>query len=222
MMSNRANKTFFQWPAFLEPMVKSIFCNAESFGPFYHCESNPIVADNSINRTIPPLFFSSGPSAILKRIGAIVVDAVKLMLGGRSFSHISKKIAKGQPRFTYSNSSGSVVFITGTFGVKTSGFHGTPNIKFRRICFAMSQTMLVSNTLDLLHVFSRLFSMQTSARFNVAITHICKQYSCFTATFTQTMNYAFTVGISTHNSLNDKASSSKANKLFVGDAIHYW
>lgn len=91
---------------------------------------------------IPILLSSGGPSAVVRRIGAIVVNAIQC--GTRwARAHISKKCRRvGQPSFANDNTSASVSGITGIVGVQTPLLHGVVGFKCR--CDAPSRSLVMT------------------------------------------------------------------------------
>ena len=65
------------------------------------------------------------PSAISFVIPFIVVDAIKRTVR-RAYTHISKKVFKGMPRFTHRNTSTTPQVVSRVVSIKTSIFHMRP------------------------------------------------------------------------------------------------
>lgn len=209
-----------QRPSFFEPAPKGSFRYANSFSPFYCCECNTFIGNNSIVGAITSLFCKRSPTAVIWSVMTVIVNAVKLVLRRWSFTHVSKKSGKIQPRVTDSDTSTTISAIRGSFGIEASGFHGTPDIKFWRIGTAMSQSIAFSHVTNFFHMLFGSFLVQATTGFNVAVSQITKAYSSFISTFTQTTHNAFSMGISTYHSFNSKTIYSKTNELFISNAIH--
>lgn len=82
------------------------------------------------------------PSAVIRRVRAIVVNSVYGVIDRRALSHVGVERLKGlSPSVTDSDSSAAVIRPTFTLGVVASSFHSAPHIPFRRhprlACHAM-------------------------------------------------------------------------------------
>ena len=78
------------------------------------------------------LFASGSPTAVLRRVWAVVVDAV-YRVAGRGFSaHVGKEVLIGmQPAFANPDSPITVVHVRNGFGVIAALLHRSPSIVFR-------------------------------------------------------------------------------------------
>lgn len=76
------------------------------------------------------LLLASGPSAIVRRIRAIVVDSVDGQ-SGRTQTHVGEKIRKGvYPPFANKYSATAVVIVILVIWVQTTSLHARPNLVF--------------------------------------------------------------------------------------------
>src|SRR3990167_79636 len=79
------------------------------------------------------LLASSGPFAVLRRVGAIVVDAIQRVLGRRLTAHISQEVLERvHPAVADDNTSASIVGERGVLRVIATLLHGTPGVVFHR------------------------------------------------------------------------------------------
>ena len=82
--------------------------------------------------TIISLFFTGGPTAIFRRIVAVIVDAVNCKSFGAR-PHIGVEIVKVVPSITYFYAVAAVMYVTCAFWVIASFVHSAPDIVFRRM-----------------------------------------------------------------------------------------
>jgi hypothetical protein len=95
--------------------------------------------------SIPIVFRYGSPATIARRISAIVVDAINLMFGARSFAHICKKVFKGiAPSFTNPDATPTVIFILWALVVVAPVLHANPDAKFWGFSHAVGFTTSVS------------------------------------------------------------------------------
>ena len=88
------------------------------------------------------LLTACSPSAILRRIRAIVVDPINRVFWRGLWSHVSKKVTKRlSPSVTHSNAPTTVVAIPFLIGVSASLYHGVP--RSIQLCFATSASVSV-------------------------------------------------------------------------------
>ncbi len=78
------------------------------------------------------LFFARGPSAVLGRVVAIVVDAVKRVLFAGARPHVGIEVLERCPSITNLNAARSIVFVGSVLRKKTSAAHAIPNLVFGR------------------------------------------------------------------------------------------
>lgn len=123
-------------PASVYPSTKGSFFYTSDSTPFRYGVRDTIKSElNSILR-LPFIFLLlliSGPSTIIRRVMAIVVDTVDRVFVGRPFTHILKERLKAaNPSVTDHNTSRAVVFKSWVVGVTASFFHTSPSVVFNR------------------------------------------------------------------------------------------
>lgn len=75
------------------------------------------------------LFCGGGPSAVVRRIRAVVVDAVKRMAAGRAASHVGqKRLKRVTPPIAYANTATAIALVVAVAGIGASRFHALPNL----------------------------------------------------------------------------------------------
>lgn len=96
---------------------------------------------NQAHRTfIPRLLLTCGPSAILWRVGTIVVNAIYRVTAAWSWTHVRKECREAiSPTSTDCNPSASVMFIGWVFGIFASTNHATPCLIFTRMLHSVFQ-----------------------------------------------------------------------------------
>ena len=90
--------------------------------------------------TVCSLLLRRGPSAILRRVGAFVVNAVKRIMDGRTLAHVAEEgLEACSPLRTDCNPPASIFgIILAVLGV-TALFHKTPSVVLRGFCHAMTE-----------------------------------------------------------------------------------
>src|SRR3990167_6468888 len=159
---------------------------------------NPIVS------TVPVLFFSGGPLAILWRIIFTIVDSI-YRLALRLFSHVSKKVLKHLPPFADLYSSTTVVWKGVLVWVSASVLHLTPNEVSLGLFDCMSMLKIKSDSN---------FGLKKSARFCVTVSEnpCSNRYDRSTITKTSTHCFMSSIwfyvrrSVSNHNELSKPGS----------------
>ncbi len=114
---------------------------AEPLAPFCYGESFAAVSDATIRSLITGLFFSCRPSAILRGIVTIVVDALDAVLG-RRITHVGIEVFKRLPTLADLNATRTVVMVRGAARILTSVFHTSPCSPNPRSTESMAETHL--------------------------------------------------------------------------------
>lgn len=116
-------------PAEAEPLSDCSNGNPMGFGPLGQALGLPVYRDVSVLGCVSGLFGSSGPSAIVRRVSAIVVDALD-GLTGWALAHVGQKSFKVKPFVADANAPGPVSVKALAFGVAASINHVLPGQKF--------------------------------------------------------------------------------------------
>lgn len=141
----RKSKSFFKWPSIFQTMFDSGAACANLSFPFGKGKSLSIKRKFNTASPVSIVFRYGSPATIARRISAIVVDAINLMFGTRSFAHICKKTLKRiAPFFTNSETTPAIIFILWALVVVTPVFHANPDAKLWSFCHAMCFTASVS------------------------------------------------------------------------------
>lgn len=97
-----------------------------------------------------PVVNPTKPSAIIRLVISVRVNAIKFVVGIRSTSHVFKKSLEGtQPTFADGNSSAAVVGISISLGTRASTFHCAPSTVFPRLLSAVMGLAMKRNPLKL-------------------------------------------------------------------------
>ena len=76
--------------------------------------------------SIAALFFVRPPSAVVRLIISIIIDAIQCSVM-RSFAHVGVEIFKRHPPFADRDAARSIVLVGGHVRIEASGFHRTPD-----------------------------------------------------------------------------------------------
>lgn len=212
----------WQRPAFFEAIRNGASHKAEPLIPVSNGERFSVMGQEHAVGSIATLLSRSGPAAILRRVMAVIINAVKLMLGRCATSHVGKEIVEGHPAITDRDAATTIPGILGTFRIKAAGFHGAPDVVFRRVCAPMPQPIVLAKMPNAFHVSAGCFRMETAARFNVTVAHIAYHDNRFASAFTATFHASFPSWRTTDDSFNGQATGLKSNKLRISEALHCW
>lgn len=123
------------WPSLMKnPAPDRCAVNAGDFSPLRYRKGALPENDNSVVPAIAGIGFGICPSTILRRVSAVVVDPVQLMVGCGSSSHVPDKRRKGlAPAFTNCDATSSVTGVGGALGIEASLLEPLPHRVFRHI-----------------------------------------------------------------------------------------
>lgn len=94
--------------------------------------------DQTVRRRVVGLLSVGRPSAVVRSVIAIVVDAFNRMIVGRPLAHIREKLCEvSAPSFAYANTSCAVGVKACVASVVTTLLHVEPHTIFRRACSAV-------------------------------------------------------------------------------------
>lgn len=83
---------------------------------------------------VPVLFTARRPFAIIRRVRAVVVDAIDRMFGTGAWTHVLSKVGEGmQPTIADSNASAAIVGVMWRARIQAAVFHRAPTAVFQRI-----------------------------------------------------------------------------------------
>ncbi len=138
-------------PALPESCEEGHAVNADSFRPFGYAQCLSVKGEASNPSRVTGLFGSCCPTAILRRIGPIIVDSVNAMLRRRSRPHVFKECLEAiAPTVADGNSATAIIAIVGCFRIETAGMHGSPCAVLGSFLLATLRRMFPSHDVALL------------------------------------------------------------------------
>lgn len=124
-----------EWYAFRESGGQHALGDSGFLRPIGDALSATVVRQHSVGACVAALLMAQRPRAVVFRVGAVVVQALKRVFLGWSWSHIAEEGGKaGDPLIAHGNASTAIVSILGEVWVAASGFHGRPDSVFRSAC----------------------------------------------------------------------------------------
>lgn len=139
-------KCVLKGPSSLESSSYRSVAHSNSSTPFSYSQSFFVKRKKLRVSSVTTIFSRSNPSTILRGVIPVVVDAVNLMFGARSFTHVCKKVFKRiTPSFTNPDSSLSIIFVTLTVFIVAPSFHAVPDVKLWGFCHAMCPAIRVAD-----------------------------------------------------------------------------
>lgn len=198
-------KSIVNTPTLSKPLLCPVVWKAEKLTPFRNTPAFPIEQNLPGCPRIAHLLFSGGPSAVLRRIRSIVVDAINFSLIATWLSHVRQKALKSV------SSSPSLANCDSATAIKTVGWmrwkaaprnDARPNTKHRRGTFTMCGASLNGG-----------FRLKAAAAFNVT----SKQIVGLDNLHMSTLTLALPMSIS--NIAHDRQPSKHAIKKYVRPAV---
>ncbi len=114
-------------PSDPKPMRKAIDGYTDMVGPFFKGFTFSVMRDVSAACRMLVLLLACGPSAVVKFVVAIVINAVNRVLWSWSRPHIIKKrLKRVSPLVAHRDASPAIMTISGVVRVATSKFHALP------------------------------------------------------------------------------------------------
>lgn len=106
-------------PATLQAKADHARSGSDVLRPFARGSGSSVERDGGVGARVLALFASCGPAAIVRRVRAVVVDALNRVLVGWSWPHIGQKSLKAiEPSSAHGDASAAVVlepFVTGVY-----------------------------------------------------------------------------------------------------------
>ncbi len=218
----RTDKALLKGPLLFESAPKRVLCDAQSFSPLDHRERGSLMCDHHVSGSVSLLGGWCRPSTILRRIRAVIVDAVQLMNRRWAQAHIGEERIESSPAIAYGDASTAIARIARRVRVQASCLHGSPNSVLRIQRVAMSEPVAFSKVTDLLHMLARCFTVQATTRLNMTVPHITEAHGLHASTFTATQNDTFPAGRASSDRRDREAASGKSNQFIIGYALHCW
>jgi len=143
-------------------ITKCFYRDTGNLTPFEQRKGFTVMRDKGIVSAVILLNKPISPTAIIRRIAEIAVDAVQSVFKGWARSHIGIEILKRiQPTITYGNTASSIARVRTALWISASPFHHAPDIVFAGLGHTVSDSALSDC------IGSNLF-LQTSATLSVS------------------------------------------------------
>jgi hypothetical protein len=118
-------------PSGIKPVYQSALGDAKFSGPLTNCLCSAIESDRLTAAAIVILLGACRPSAIVRCVVAIGVDAINGMMRTWSAAHIGKEVLKTVlPSVANSNTAAAIIGVPDVRWGIASGFHGNPRAIF--------------------------------------------------------------------------------------------
>lgn len=181
-------------------MVRRLVWEVISFTPFQQCHSFASKLHKNGGALIDRLLKQCGPSAIVRCIVAVVVNAVDRMIWRRRQTHICQEIIKQLPSVTHFNAAAAVIRVGRFFRVIATFFYSLPYLINRRSRASVSASNLDGS-----------FQSQTPTRLRVTIAkaRACHLSQLPTFTFAPPLNVTKTIA-------SGKSQNRQAPKYLSG------
>ncbi len=122
-------KRLFNWHSVIKAIEKALMGNIELSRPISDGLRNALVSNKAIPARVAVLLCDGSPSTVIRRIRAIVVNAVNGMFGRRPRTNVGIEVLEGaEPTVTHDNAATAIVGITGMSNVVTSLFDAVPGV----------------------------------------------------------------------------------------------
>ncbi len=132
----------FHRPAALKAIAENGAAHIKTAGAFRNRHGLAAPGDEDILPVVAVLSLPGGPAAIIRRIALFVVNPVKSISFAGMFTHVFKKVGKGQPPVADSDSTSAVMAIRSHFRIQAPALHIGPcpiglALFHRNICNAL-------------------------------------------------------------------------------------
>jgi hypothetical protein len=184
-----------------QPVPQYATSKSSALTPFCQRERFATELYSAVSSCVSHLFLASRPAAIFRTIIYIIIYSVNASVRWW-LSHVMNKILKRHPSLANSNTTCSVLVITGMMRVVASSFHCTPYAIRSAIRHAMSGLCLNDD-----------FSMEAATAFRRRVTQVSTKYFLDGSTRTATGPV-----VTSRRSRNDRESV----KCFPGDIYECW
>lgn len=117
---------FFLGPSAVDSVLESLHPDAGLAGPGREAQRAPPVGDISVARNILALLETARPSAVIRAVVPVAVDALNRELRVRGLAHVGKKLIEIQPFRADSYPSASVSRVGGSVRILAPLAHAVP------------------------------------------------------------------------------------------------
>jgi hypothetical protein len=125
--------------AAVDSLIHRRTAKAKTSAPFGDGKPLTVVSHNNVRSLVPGLLCASSPTAVLRRVWAVVVDAIKRVLRRGPPAHVSqKRLVRPSPSLAYRYAAAAVVRPAWQASVGAPGLHAGPSpMLCRRLRFAV-------------------------------------------------------------------------------------
>lgn len=156
-------------PAGLNPSAKRTRFHAGSPRPFGHRERDAIACDPAALTTVPHLDILQRPADITRFVMAVIVDAIKRVLGGWARADVrDERFERVLPLVTHANAATAVNVEITHVRVSAPLFGVAPRHVFGRVCESVSKAALPYE-----------FVLMAAARFHGAANKMIRTWGAF-------------------------------------------
>lgn len=182
---DRCGNGQLSWPTASYPCPDGALVNADYAGPRSDRLSAVTDCDQNAVSFVTGLFGSSGPSAIVRCVVAVVVASVERVCGGWFRSQVSEKIGEAvKPTLADRDSAPTVIGIAGIGRSVATVLHRPPDVVLRRLATSMCPIGLTGS-----------FSMKATARLRVPGTEIGRMDVTDVPAFTRAFPHCASIGL---------------------------
>lgn len=219
---NRAGRQCLrQCPAGPKPRLDRSTIHAQSLSPFNHGEAESVMGNYDIRSAVSRLLNSGRPSAILRGIGAIVIDAVQLVTRRWTWPHIGKEVIEESPTVTDCNAPCTVMLVSAGARIQTAGLHGPPDVVFGSVRAAMSQAVCFAEMPIGHQVVATGFTMQAAARKRMTVAQVTQANGCRLSACAAALHKTLSRWSSPNDGEHREASGREANDSRIRYARHW-
>lgn len=115
-------------PPISEAGINGIYLYGQTDSPVFSNQSFSIHGQKNIVATVASLFCHCRPTAIFRRIIAVIVGAFNSEFRMWFWPHIGIKVFEIMPSFTYFYASPAVIWVSNNQWIVTACFHGGPSV----------------------------------------------------------------------------------------------
>lgn len=125
---NRRSQRLAGYPASLDTAFKRAFLYLKNSLPLCDRHASAIVLKKYVCSSIQTVFRRCRPSHIVWRVGAIVVNSIKLMNLRRSRAHVSPEVCEAvSPPFAHCYAASPIALVIATLRIQATVFHVYPD-----------------------------------------------------------------------------------------------
>jgi hypothetical protein len=121
----RRQNTFIR-PTVVTARIEGVAIQANANAPVLYAQRFSLKRDALIRSFVPALGAPICPDAVVRLVAAVIVDALKRVLGWAR-PHVCDEVIKGEPAIAHGNATSSVVAVIPVRWILATLFHAVPN-----------------------------------------------------------------------------------------------